>query len=151
MTYAIAGSLIRPLISYVCAANNLPSAIVLYDYIDTLEDELSMIWHRHWTSVTWLFATNRYLLVISTALQCLPYPSFQVGSHALFHDLIVTECAAYVPVDLQRYVYTRIPVCAYSPYLIQLQENRAIIPCREHYPVRIDRWCVPRNMNLSQH
>ncbi|THG95373.1 hypothetical protein EW026_g6270 [Hermanssonia centrifuga] len=39
------------------------TALVAYEYIITLEQEMAMVWHRKWTLATWLFIANRYALI----------------------------------------------------------------------------------------
>ncbi|THG92749.1 hypothetical protein EW026_g8260 [Hermanssonia centrifuga] len=39
------------------------AALVAYEYILTVNQEVAMIWRRRWTSVTWLFIANRYIMI----------------------------------------------------------------------------------------
>ncbi|THH00332.1 hypothetical protein EW026_g2162 [Hermanssonia centrifuga] len=43
-------------------------ALVTYEYILTARQEVTMIWQRKWTLVTWLFIANRYIMVVETIL-----------------------------------------------------------------------------------
>ncbi|KAF7800342.1 hypothetical protein EIP86_011592 [Pleurotus ostreatoroseus] len=38
-------------------------ALVAFDYVITIDQEVNMVWKKKWTAATWLFMTNRYLLV----------------------------------------------------------------------------------------
>ncbi|THG94849.1 hypothetical protein EW026_g6701 [Hermanssonia centrifuga] len=38
-------------------------ALVAYEYILTVNQEVAMIWRRRWTLVTWLFIANRYIMI----------------------------------------------------------------------------------------
>ncbi len=38
-------------------------ALAAYEYILTVNQEVAMIWRRKWTLVTWLFVTNRYIMI----------------------------------------------------------------------------------------
>ncbi|THH00590.1 hypothetical protein EW026_g1968 [Hermanssonia centrifuga] len=40
-------------------------ALVSYEYLLTIRQEISMIWRRKHTAVTWLFVSNRYLMLAS--------------------------------------------------------------------------------------
>ncbi|GJE96173.1 hypothetical protein PsYK624_123660 [Phanerochaete sordida] len=48
------------------------TALVVYEYLLTFQDEIRMIWRRKWTGATALFVANRYLLIASIILQALP-------------------------------------------------------------------------------
>ncbi|THG97199.1 hypothetical protein EW026_g4752 [Hermanssonia centrifuga] len=48
------------------------SMTMVYEYLITLNDEITMIWRRTWTVVTWLFMTNRYLMIVSTIWAAVP-------------------------------------------------------------------------------
>lgn len=48
------------------------TALVVYEYLLTFQDEVRMIWRRKWTAATVLFMMNRYLLIASIILQALP-------------------------------------------------------------------------------
>ncbi|PSR89006.1 hypothetical protein PHLCEN_2v4968, partial [Hermanssonia centrifuga] len=39
------------------------TALAAYEYILTVNQEVAMIWRRKWTLVTWLFVTNRYIMI----------------------------------------------------------------------------------------
>ncbi|PSS32238.1 hypothetical protein PHLCEN_2v2007 [Hermanssonia centrifuga] len=70
-------TLARTLNHSVTSANIIYSmtALVAYEYIITLEQEMAVVWHRKWTLATWLFITNRYLLIGFTVLSVAPTPS----------------------------------------------------------------------------
>ncbi|THG93861.1 hypothetical protein EW026_g7488 [Hermanssonia centrifuga] len=39
------------------------TALIAYEYIMTIDQEVEMIWRRKWTLVTWLFMANRYITI----------------------------------------------------------------------------------------
>ncbi|THG94529.1 hypothetical protein EW026_g6961 [Hermanssonia centrifuga] len=39
------------------------AALVTYEYILTMNQEVAMIWKRKWTFATWLFIMNRYIMI----------------------------------------------------------------------------------------
>ncbi|THG98181.1 hypothetical protein EW026_g3951 [Hermanssonia centrifuga] len=39
------------------------TALAAYEYILTVNQEVAMIWRRKWSLVTWLFVTNRYIMI----------------------------------------------------------------------------------------
>ncbi len=43
-------------------------ALVAFDYVITMDQEVNMVWRKKWTAATWLFITNRYLLVLVMVL-----------------------------------------------------------------------------------
>ncbi|KAJ3554683.1 hypothetical protein NM688_g2980 [Phlebia brevispora] len=45
--------------------------LAAYEYMITLEHEYEFVWRRKWTPATWLFVTNRYILLTSIALQAM--------------------------------------------------------------------------------
>ncbi|THH00340.1 hypothetical protein EW026_g2176 [Hermanssonia centrifuga] len=51
------------------------AALVVYEYIITLRQEITMIWQWKWTLVTWLFMANRYLLIGVTLWSASPSTS----------------------------------------------------------------------------
>ena len=56
----------------VCSSSNplpvLISALVLYDYLISLDQEVNLFWKRKFTGATVLFLLNRYLLLINYTL-----------------------------------------------------------------------------------
>jgi hypothetical protein len=44
------------------------SALVFYEYIITLQDEIDMIWRKRWNAATILFMVNRYLMLLYNAV-----------------------------------------------------------------------------------
>ncbi len=48
-------------------------AMVAYEYVLTLNQEVTMIWRRRWNAVTWLFMANRYVLIALTIIVISPY------------------------------------------------------------------------------
>ncbi len=38
-------------------------ALVAYEYIITISQEVKLIWWRKWTCATWIFMANRYLMI----------------------------------------------------------------------------------------
>ncbi|PSR76364.1 hypothetical protein PHLCEN_2v8504 [Hermanssonia centrifuga] len=52
-------------------------ALIAYEYIITVNEEVTMIWKRKWTIVTWVFFANRYLMVLNALFDSLPSLSFQ--------------------------------------------------------------------------
>ncbi|THG92468.1 hypothetical protein EW026_g8443, partial [Hermanssonia centrifuga] len=58
------------------------TALVAYEYIITIGAEVSLIWRRAWTGAVWLFIANRYLMVVSAAVETIPVNSF-VSWHIL--------------------------------------------------------------------
>lgn len=48
------------------------SALAAYEYVITFQQEVSMLWRRRWSAVTWLFVLNRYLLMIVTVCTVVP-------------------------------------------------------------------------------
>ncbi|PSR79351.1 hypothetical protein PHLCEN_2v7073 [Hermanssonia centrifuga] len=46
------------------STNNVNLALVAYEYVLTINQEIAMIWRRRWTLVTWLFMANRYLMIV---------------------------------------------------------------------------------------
>ncbi|THG93502.1 hypothetical protein EW026_g7751 [Hermanssonia centrifuga] len=47
-------------------------ALFIYEYILTANQEVTMIWRRKWTSVTWLFVANRYLMIANAIFGLMP-------------------------------------------------------------------------------
>ncbi|THG97992.1 hypothetical protein EW026_g4106 [Hermanssonia centrifuga] len=39
------------------------SALVVYEYIITIHQEVTMVWLRKWSITTWMFMVNRYLMI----------------------------------------------------------------------------------------
>ena len=57
--------------SVYSSSNPLPvliSALVLYDYLISLDQEVNLFWKRKFTGATVLFLLNKYLLVLSNIL-----------------------------------------------------------------------------------
>ncbi|THG93504.1 hypothetical protein EW026_g7749 [Hermanssonia centrifuga] len=42
---------------------NALAAFVTYEYIITFGQEVTMVWRRRWSLVTWMFVANRYLMI----------------------------------------------------------------------------------------
>ncbi|THG96897.1 hypothetical protein EW026_g5016 [Hermanssonia centrifuga] len=53
------------------------NALIAYEYIITVNQEVTMIWKRKWTIVTWIFFANRYLMVLNAVSDSLPASSPQ--------------------------------------------------------------------------
>ncbi|THH00151.1 hypothetical protein EW026_g2343 [Hermanssonia centrifuga] len=49
------------------------TALVTYEYVITIHNEITMVWRKKWTIATWLFILNRYLLIAYTLLTVVPY------------------------------------------------------------------------------
>lgn len=47
-------------------------ALVTYEYLITVQQEVTMVWQRKWTLVTLLFLANRYVIMVIVILQSLP-------------------------------------------------------------------------------
>ncbi|THG95249.1 hypothetical protein EW026_g6369 [Hermanssonia centrifuga] len=62
------------IVTFANIANSM-TALVAYEHIITLEQEMTVIWHRKWTLATWLFIANRYVLIAVTFLNIAPYTS----------------------------------------------------------------------------
>ena len=45
-----------------------PTALVFYEYVITLQEEVETIWRRRWNAATVLFMVNRYLMVVYNAV-----------------------------------------------------------------------------------
>ncbi len=68
--YSLAGR-----ISYIAVliiTHIFASALVVYEHIITFQQEVQAVWKRKWSAVTWLFALNRYLLLLVSIGNCLP-------------------------------------------------------------------------------
>ncbi|THG97991.1 hypothetical protein EW026_g4107 [Hermanssonia centrifuga] len=48
------------------------TALVVYEYIITVQQEVMMVWLRKWTLATWLFMINRYLMIAVVIWQVSP-------------------------------------------------------------------------------
>ena len=46
---------------------------LVYDYLLTFSQEVSLFWNRRWTGATVLFFSNRYLTLFVAILQLLTY------------------------------------------------------------------------------
>lgn len=49
------------------------SALVLYEYVLTIEDERALVWQPKWTTTTVLFVLNRVLMLFAAISQLTPY------------------------------------------------------------------------------
>ncbi|THG99238.1 hypothetical protein EW026_g3062 [Hermanssonia centrifuga] len=87
------------------------TALVAYEYVITLRQEMTMVWQRKWTLATWLFIANRYLLIGYTIWGAAPYTSSQQIYHTTafftadpifgtFCDDIIDYSSARVNLDL---------------------------------------------------
>lgn len=48
------------------------AALVAYEYMITIRQEVETMWMRKWTAATWLFLVNRYLMITYTVIQGIP-------------------------------------------------------------------------------
>ncbi|KAJ3553152.1 hypothetical protein NM688_g3769 [Phlebia brevispora] len=61
---------------------NAALTFVTYEFLITSGYEYEFLWRRKWTAATWLFVTNRYLLLASIIVQIVPFtPQVNVCSH----------------------------------------------------------------------
>ncbi|THG96032.1 hypothetical protein EW026_g5719 [Hermanssonia centrifuga] len=49
------------------------SALIAYEYIITVHQEIRMVWQRKWTLATWIFMANRYLMITMVVFSASPY------------------------------------------------------------------------------
>lgn len=49
-------------------------ALVVYEYIITIDQELTLVWRRKWTLVTLLLMANRYLMIGTVIFTISPTP-----------------------------------------------------------------------------
>ena len=54
-------------------------ALVLYEYLLTMEDEWTVLFQRKWTGSTVLFIVNRHLTVLTVVVYVIPFTA-QVSS-----------------------------------------------------------------------
>lgn len=47
-------------------------ALVGYEHLVTLRYEIDFLWKRKWSSATWIFLTNRYLMLVRVIFQSSP-------------------------------------------------------------------------------
>ena len=59
-------------------------ALVFYEYVITLQDEIDMIWRRRWNAATVLFVVNRYLMLLYNAVGLVIPTTFKVSDHPHF-------------------------------------------------------------------
>ncbi|THG94966.1 hypothetical protein EW026_g6602 [Hermanssonia centrifuga] len=83
------GNLVYDYINYAM------TALVAYEYLLSIDQEVALIWRRKWTGATWLFATNRYLLIANVVVAVLPGVSQTscVGGSGVFE---VIQLAQYI-------------------------------------------------------
>ena len=62
------------------------AALVAYEHICTIDQEINLIWRRKWTGVTVLFVVNRYLLLLITILVVVPDTPPKVCIFIFFPD-----------------------------------------------------------------
>ncbi len=67
-------------------ADSKTLALIAYEYIITVNQEVTMIWKRKWTIVTWIFFANRYLMVLNAVSDSLPASSPQVSFYNIYMD-----------------------------------------------------------------
>lgn len=70
--------------------------IVIYEYLVTLKEEITLFWMRKWTLATAIFFLNRYLVLLNNVMSIVgivPWPD-QVRHH-LFKNL--TASLTYIP------------------------------------------------------
>ncbi|THG95253.1 hypothetical protein EW026_g6366 [Hermanssonia centrifuga] len=77
------------------------TALVAYEYIITLEQERTMIWHRKWTLATWLFMINRYLLIGFIILSVAPYTSSPLNSGVVGYSCAPAQVMGAILGNLQ--------------------------------------------------
>lgn len=51
------------------------TALVFFEYLITLNDEVDLLWKRKWNAATWIFLFNRYLLIATVVSSITPYSS----------------------------------------------------------------------------
>ncbi len=49
------------------------AALAAYEYLITINQEVTMVWRRTWTATTWMFIANRYLMVGLVMYTVFPY------------------------------------------------------------------------------
>lgn len=57
-------------------------AVLCYELLITFRYEYEFVWHRRWSGVTWLFLSNRYLILVLVVLEAMPW-SAQVSDSAV--------------------------------------------------------------------
>ena len=54
-------------------------ALYVYEYVVTLDQEISHVWTRKWTISTWIFVVNRYTALITALEVVFPESTYAVG------------------------------------------------------------------------
>ena len=62
---------------------SLWAALVVYEYINTVDQEIVLIWRRKWTSATWIFVINRYSLLLLNIMSMTPVSSNMVNPYPI--------------------------------------------------------------------
>ena len=75
-------SLVRNLTSFqameMVHSHTLRAALVTYEYLITIDQEITLIWRRKWSFVTLLYVLNRYLVLLASILQVAPAQPIKV-------------------------------------------------------------------------
>ncbi|KAJ3553448.1 hypothetical protein NM688_g3608 [Phlebia brevispora] len=56
--------------------------MISYEYAVTFRYEVEFIWRRRWSTSTWLFLANRYLLVANVIIQAAPFSAQMLQFHS---------------------------------------------------------------------
>ncbi len=72
INYAMTGQYTTFNVHSFVIVNPFAIALVAYEYLLSIDQEVALIWRRKWTGATWLFATNRYLLIANVVVAVLP-------------------------------------------------------------------------------
>ncbi|PSR75618.1 hypothetical protein PHLCEN_2v9019 [Hermanssonia centrifuga] len=68
------------------------SALVVYDYIITIDQEITLVWRRKWSLATWIFIANRYLMFANMIWSITPYTA-QVCFEPAFKRMLTVNAA----------------------------------------------------------
>ncbi|PSR75261.1 hypothetical protein PHLCEN_2v9227 [Hermanssonia centrifuga] len=65
-------SCLKPHLTPLRLSLNFMTTLAAYEYIITFNQEVTMIWRRKWSIVTWIFMANRYLMMSSAIWDSTP-------------------------------------------------------------------------------
>ncbi|THG98104.1 hypothetical protein EW026_g4045 [Hermanssonia centrifuga] len=71
-------------------------ALVVYEYLITINQEISLVWRRKWSLSVWVFIANRYLLLLNTLSEAMPIGSFHSGCRAAVVITIASYAAQFL-------------------------------------------------------
>ena len=49
------------------------TALVFYEFIITLKYEVDFVWKKRWSTATWIFVSNRYLMLVNVVSFLVPF------------------------------------------------------------------------------